>query len=152
VGAVPSSSQACAAVSSRKTRRFPPWKLCKLWIMRAKPYRAVLDTTTARREGPGGTVLRIRPPLNQCRFEGSELTSLVNILPQSQYRICPALYSHVGKESGRETARAAPFLRRYVIAPAPTRRGSVSVNVVPAPTVLCTAICPPCAVITSCTM
>ena len=39
----------------------------------------------------------------------------------------------------------------YGVSPAPAC-GRVSVKVVPAPTVLCTVTCPPCAAITSCTI
>jgi hypothetical protein len=57
-------------------------------------------------------------------------------------------------QSVRSTTRNGtrrPVALCYVVSPAPAT-GSVSVKVVPAPTVLCTVTSPPCAAITSCTI
>jgi hypothetical protein len=62
----------------------------------------------------------------------------------------PAMDSQSVRSTARDGTRR-PVTRRYAVSPA-LATGSVSVKVVPAPTVLCTVICPPCAAITSCTI
>jgi hypothetical protein len=62
----------------------------------------------------------------------------------------PAMDSQSVRSHARNGTRR-PIALRYGVSPAPAT-GSVSVKVVPAPTVLCTVICPPCAAITSCTI
>jgi hypothetical protein len=62
----------------------------------------------------------------------------------------PAMDSQSVRSTARDGTRR-PVTRRYAVSPA-LATGSVSVKVVPEPTVLCTVICPPCAAITSCTI
>jgi len=153
----------------RQSRSAAPWPACGLHAMRAfRPGEAPGSPSRVPPTPPA------RPPpwpLSPCCL------AWVGFRPHAPQPALAGAYRHAGGHpypraaghrwdtardgsphaghpawgsSARDGTRRA-VARGYVVAPAPAT-GSVSVKVVPAPTVLCTATCPPCAAITSCTI